>query len=64
VDFLSIIGLLLGVGAIVTSMTLDGGNVFALLQLSAFVIVGGGSLAAVLLQTPLRIFLRSLKMLM
>lgn len=63
-DFLSIIGLFLGVGAIIISMTLDGGNVFALLQLSAFVIVGGGSLAAVLLQTPLSIFLRALKMLM
>jgi chemotaxis protein MotA len=64
VDFLSIIGLFLGVGAIITSMLLDGGNVFALLQLSAFVIVFGGSLAAVLLQTNLSIFLLGLKMLM
>ena len=44
-DFLSIIGLVMGVGAIITSMTLDGGNVGALLQFSAFVIVGGGTLA-------------------
>jgi len=54
----------MGLGAIITSMTLDGGNLLALLQLSAFVIVGGGTLAAVLLQTPLSIFLRGLKMLM
>jgi chemotaxis protein MotA len=64
VDILSIIGLVMGVGAIITSMTLDGGNVGALLQFSAFVIVVGGTLAAVLLQTPLSIFLRGLKMLM
>ena len=63
-DFLSIIGIALGLGAIITSMTLDGGNLLALLQLSAFVIVGGGTLAATLLQTPLPIFLRGLKMLM
>lgn len=63
-DFLSIVGLVLGVGAIIASMTLDGGNVGALLQFSAFVIVGGGTLAAVLVQTPLSIFLRGLKMLL
>lgn len=61
-DFLSIIGIALGLGSIITSMTLDGGNLFALLQLSAFVIVMGGTFAAVLLQTPLPIFLRGLKM--
>jgi chemotaxis protein MotA len=64
VDFLSIVGLVLGLAAIILSMTLDGGNLGALLQLSAFVIVGGGTLAAVLLQTPLSIFLRGTKMLM
>jgi chemotaxis protein MotA len=62
VDFLSIIGVVLALGAICTSMTLDGGNLLALLQLSAFVIVGGGTFAAVLVQTPLPIFLRGLKM--
>ena len=63
-DFLSIIGVVLGLGAIITSMALDGGNLKALLQLSAFVIVIGGTLAATLLQTPLHIFMRSLKMVM
>jgi len=61
-DFLSIIGIALGLGAILTSMTLDGGNLLSLLQLSAFVIVMGGTFAATLLQTPLPIFLRGLKM--
>jgi chemotaxis protein MotA len=54
----------LGLGAIITSMALDGGNLKSLLQLSAFVIVIGGTLAATLLQTPLRIFTRGLKMVM
>jgi chemotaxis protein MotA len=62
VDILSTIGLVLGVAAIITSMLLDGGNPGALLQFSAFVIVFGGTLAAVLVQTPLGIFLRGLKM--
>ncbi len=63
-DFLSIIGLVMGIAAILTSMALDGGNLLALLQVSAFVIVAGGTLAATLLQTPLSVFLRGLKMLM
>ena len=54
----------MGLGAIIVSMTLDGGNLGALLQLSAFVIVGGGTFAAVLVQTPLSIFLKGMKMLM
>ena len=52
-DFLSIGGIVLALGAIIGSMTLDGGNLMSLLQLSALVIVGGGTLAATLLQTPL-----------
>jgi chemotaxis protein MotA len=64
VDILSLIGLFLGVGAIITSMLLDGGRIMALIQLSAFIIVFGGSIAAVLIQTPLPVFLKSLKMLL
>jgi chemotaxis protein MotA len=63
VDILSPIGLVMGIGAIITSMLLDGGSPLSLLQVSAFIIVAGGTLAAVLVQTPLSIFLRGLKML-
>jgi chemotaxis protein MotA len=62
-DFLSLIGLAMGLGSIALSMTLDGGDLGALLQLSATIIVGGGTLAAVFLQTPLSVFLRGVKML-
>src|SRR5258708_25160008 len=54
----------MGIGAIITSMLLDGGNPGALLQFCAFVIVCGGTLAAVLVQTPLGIFLLGLRMLL
>ena len=63
-DILSAIGLALGIGAIITSMLLDGGNPGALIQLSAFVIVAGGTTAAVLVQTPFAIFMRGVKMLL
>ena len=61
-DILSLIGLAMGFGAIVLTMTIDGGNLGALVQLSALVIVGGGTVGAVLLQTPFTIFLRGCKM--
>ena len=62
-DFLSLIGLVMGIGSIMASMMLDGGDLGSLLQLSALVIVGGGTVAAVLLQTPLSVFVRGLRML-
>ena len=62
-DILSLIGLVMGLGAIVLTMTIDGGNLGSLLQLSALIIVGGGTVGAVLVQTPLRIFFRGCKML-
>lgn len=62
-DILSLMGLVVGFGAIVLTMTVDGGNLGSLLQLSALIIVGGGTLGAVLLQTPLKVFLRGCRML-
>lgn len=61
-DTISIIGLLVGVGAIVGGQVLEGGHVGSLLQPTAFVIVLGGTLGAVLLQSPVRIFVTGVKM--
>lgn len=61
-DILSFIGIIMAFGCIMLSMTLDGGNLGSLIQLSAFVIVGGGTFGAVLLQTPLSVFLHGIKM--
>ncbi len=62
-DILSLAGVILGFGAIVLTMTIDGGNLGSLVQLSAAIIVGGGTVGAVLVQTPPAIFLRGCKML-
>lgn len=62
-DFLSLAGVVIGFGAIVLTMTIDGGILGSLVQLSALIIVGGGTVGAVLLQTPPVIFLRGCKML-
>ena len=61
-DALSIIGVVVALGAILGGNILEGGHTASLIQLTAFIIVIGGTLGAVMLQTPLPIFLRSLKM--
>ncbi len=62
-DALSIIGVVVALGAILGGNILEGGHTGSLIQLTAFIIVIGGTVGAVMLQTPLPIFLRSLKML-
>ena len=61
-DFLTIVGALLAVGAILGGNMLEGGHIGSLLQLTAGVIVLGGTIGAIMVQTPLPVFLRSLKM--
>ena len=60
-DYLTLIGVTLSVGAIVGGNMLEGGRITSLLQLTAFVIVVGGTLGAVLLQTPLGDFLFAMR---
>ena len=62
-DILSIAGILVGVGAILLGIVLDGGDISSLLNVPALVIVFGGTFGATLLQFPLVIFVRSMKML-
>jgi chemotaxis protein MotA len=62
-DILSITGLIVGIGAILTGMTLEGGEISSLLNLPAFLIVFGGTIGAALLQVPFKTFRRSLTML-
>ena len=61
-DFLTIVGAVLAIGAILGGNMLEGGHIGSLLQLTAGVIVLGGTIGAIMVQTPLPIFLRSLKM--
>ena len=60
-DKLSIIGLLLAAVAIIGGQLLEGGNIGSLVQLAAFLIVIGGTLAAVMVQSPLPVFRDALK---
>lgn len=62
-DKLSLFGLLIGLVAIVGGQFLDGGELRSLVQPVALLIVGGGTLGAVMVQHPFATFRRGLKML-
>ncbi|MFA5530296.1 MAG: flagellar motor protein [Thiohalomonadaceae bacterium] len=62
-DILTILGLLLGFGAILGGQYLEGGSASALVNAPAALIVLGGTLGAVMLQSPLTTFMRGLRML-
>jgi chemotaxis protein MotA len=61
-DKISIFGILLGLTAIVLGQILEGGHVASLMQATAFMIVTGGTLGAVMLQTRQDHFVAGLKM--
>lgn len=61
-DITSIIGIVLAFASVILTMVIDGGNLLALLQASAALIVFGGTIGAVLLQTPLHVFMHGVKM--
>ncbi len=52
------VGLALGLGGIIGSVLLDGGSVMAFANLSAFLIIGGGTLGAAMVSTTIRDVLR------
>ncbi len=62
-DIISIIGILLSLTAILLGQYLEGGHMSSLLQFTAFMIVIGGTLGAVMLQTSLKDFMNGLSML-
>jgi chemotaxis protein MotA len=62
-DFISIIGILVSLGAILGGQFLEGGNVGSLLQVTAFIIVMGGTFGACMLQYSLPVFLQGVKLL-
>ena len=62
-DALTIVGLLVGFGAIIFGQMFEGGDLHALINLPALLIVLGGTLGAVMVQTPYFIFKRALKIL-
>lgn len=61
-DKISVIGLLIGIIAIVGGQVLEGGHVASLAQPTALLIVLGGTLGAVMLQSPFATFRRGMRM--
>ncbi|MEO1767591.1 flagellar motor protein [Thiobacter aerophilum] len=61
-DFISLIGILLALAAVLGGQILEGGHVGSLMQITAFVIVIGGTAGAVMLQSSLPTFLRGMRM--
>lgn len=61
-DRISVVGLAFGLLAIVLGQILEGGHVGSLVQPTAFLIVIGGTLGAVMVQSPLPTFLLGARM--
>jgi chemotaxis protein MotA len=61
-DKISVLGLLLGVAAIIGGQVLEGGHVGSLSQPTALLIVLGGTIGAVMLQSPYATFMRGVRM--
>lgn len=61
-DKISFAGLIIGIVAILGGQFLEGGSIGSLAQPTALLIVGGGTLGAVMLQNTFKVFVRGLKM--
>ena len=62
-DSISLIGITLALAAILVGQVLEGGHIGSLVQPTAFLIVIGGTLGAVMLQSSLRVFRDGMSML-
>ena len=60
-DFTTIIGITLGVCCILLGQTLEGGHVSSIVQLTAALIVVGGTLGAVITQFPIAELIRRIR---
>ncbi|MEO8410060.1 MAG: flagellar motor protein [Propionivibrio sp.] len=61
-DKISVLGLALGIIAIIGGQLMEGGHVASLSQPTALLIVVGGTLGAVMLQSPYATFVRGMRM--
>jgi chemotaxis protein MotA len=62
-DIATIVGIVLALGAIIGGQALEGGHIGSILQLTAFIIVMGGTIGAVCVQNPLSVVLRGVSLL-
>ncbi|WP_137935875.1 flagellar motor protein [Chitinivorax sp. B] len=61
-DKISLFGIIIALGAIIGGQVLEGGHISSLLQLTAFMIVIGGTVGAVMLQSSPSVFMSGLRM--
>jgi len=61
-DFISVFGVLIGLVAILLGQVLEGGHIGSLVQPTAFMIVIGGTLGAIMLQSPWKTFSQGMRM--
>lgn len=61
-DKLAVLGLVISLTGILSGQLLEGGDLSILLQGAAFLIVFGGTLGAVMLQSPIKVFALSIRM--
>jgi len=59
-DILTIVGIIVALGAILGGNILEGGQTSSLVQLTAFVIVAGGTVGAIMIQVPIATFKRAM----
>jgi chemotaxis protein MotA len=62
-DVNSVLGLSIALSCVFAGIVLEGGTAQSLLQLTAFIMVFGGTIGAVMLQTPIKTFYSGIKML-
>jgi chemotaxis protein MotA len=62
-DIATIIGIVLALGSILGGQVLEGGHPGSIMQLTAFIIVMGGTLGAICVQNPLSVVLRGVSLL-
>ncbi|MBI3808635.1 MAG: flagellar motor protein [Nitrospirae bacterium] len=62
-DIATIVGLVLAIGSIIGGQILEGGHVGSIMQLTAFIIVMGGTIGAICVQNPLSVVLKGVSML-
>ncbi len=62
-DIMTIVGVVLAIGSILGGQALEGGHAGSIMQLTAFLIVMGGTIGAICIQNPLSVVVKSLSML-
>ncbi len=59
-DISTIIGIVLAIGSIIGGQALEGGHLSSIMQLTAFIIVAGGTIGACCVQNPLSVVIKSI----